>query len=282
MKLSFMTLGCPKWTLDDICRHGRAMGYDAVDFRGLGDALDITTLPAFTTDAEATRRRLEASGLVVSGISSSITVCDLAKRAANLDEARRTIEVAKAMGAGHVRMFGGGDVTGGREAAAAVGAETVRMILDLPGARDLTWGFETHDLWIAGKDAGLLLSAIPDRAFASVWDIAHTLRLSGESAKATYRFLAGRIGYTHIKDAVHRPGEPGSMGDGWRYVPPGTGELPLAGAIRLLRSAGYDGYFMFEHEKRWHPTLPEPEEVFPMFTSWMRGLVEAEAAIPPV
>ena len=61
--------------------------------------------------------------------------------------------------------------------------------------------------------------------------------------------------------------------DGWRYVVPGTGQLPLEEGIALLREAGYDGWIMFEHEKRWHPELEEPEEIFPKFVAWIRPLL---------
>jgi hypothetical protein len=35
MKLSFTTLGCPGWTLQEIVENAAEMGYDGVDFRGL-------------------------------------------------------------------------------------------------------------------------------------------------------------------------------------------------------------------------------------------------------
>jgi sugar phosphate isomerase/epimerase len=62
------------------------------------------------------------------------------------------------------------------------------------------------------------------------------------------------------------------MEDGWRYVAPGTGQLPLAEGIRLLRKQGYDGWLIFEHERRRHPVLPEPDEIFPQVMDWIRGL----------
>jgi sugar phosphate isomerase/epimerase len=62
------------------------------------------------------------------------------------------------------------------------------------------------------------------------------------------------------------------MGDGWRYVFPGQGQLPLAEAIQLLKANGYDGWLVFEHEKRWHPILPEPEAAFPAFAQWVDSL----------
>jgi sugar phosphate isomerase/epimerase len=57
-------------------------------------------------------------------------------------------------------------------------------------------------------------------------------------------------------------------------VIPGTGVLPLAESIGILRSNGYDGWINFEHEKRWIPALPEPEVIFPAFVKWALALLK--------
>ena len=121
-----------------------------------------------------------------------------------------------------------------------------------------------------GNDCRLLLESIPDPAFGAIWDMGHTFRIGGEAPQETFAGLKGRVGYTHIKDAVYDPGHPLAMEDGWHYVNPGAGSLPLAESIGLLKSSGYDGWLQFEHEKRWHPNLPEPEEIFPVFAKWAR------------
>lgn len=273
MKIAFMTLGCPRWDLETICRNGRAFGFDGVDFRGYLDSIDITVLPEFTTNGAATRRRLDEAGLAVSCVSSSITVCNADLRERNLEEARRTIPVAKTLGAGRVRIFGGGDLErASRAELAAVGRECIQAILDLDGACDLQWLFETHDLWIQSNDCRLLLDAIP-APFGALWDMGHTSRVGGESPEQTYAAIGPRVGYAHVKDAVYDPGHPQAMDDGWRYVAPGTGQLPLAESIAILRANGYDGWLQFEHEKRWHPELPDPEEIFPAFVRWIRPLI---------
>jgi sugar phosphate isomerase/epimerase len=110
MKLAFMTLGCPAWDLDRICARGREYGFDGVDFRGYLDDLDITTLSLFTVHAARTRKRTRDAGLEVSSVSSSIRVCDSDARLQNREEAKRTIDVARGLGAQIVRIFGGGDI----------------------------------------------------------------------------------------------------------------------------------------------------------------------------
>lgn len=273
MKISFMTLGCPGWNLDTICARGREYGFDGVDFRGYLDTLDITTLPLFTSQAAETRRKLADAGLEVSAISSSITVCVAEKRQANLDEAKRSIETARGLGAQNVRIFGGGDLQqASRTDLAKIGRECIQSILALDGAAELHWLFETHDLWIKAADCRLLLDSIPNPAFGALWDMGHTSRVGGETPAESLAALGKRVGYTHIKDAIFDKSHSQAMEDGWHYVLPGAGQLPLAEAIRLLRQQGYDGWFLFEHEKRWHPNLPEPEEAFAAYARWIRSI----------
>ncbi len=275
MKLSFMTLGCPDWDLETICLNGRAYGFDGVDFRGYLNTLDITQLPEFTSGIADTRRRLNAAGLQVSGISSSIAVCDGGKFSANLEEAKRTIGLAKSLGCDVVRVFGGGDANlVSRAELVEVGIECVGRILDLDGAEDIHWLLETHDIWVKSKDCRLMLDAIPDEEFGILWDMGHTCRIGGEAPQDFWESVLGRVGYAHVKDAVYAPDHPLAMADGWRYVLPGSGQLPLGDCLDVLDRSGYTGWLLFEHEKRWHPNLPDPEIAFPAFMRWANTVME--------
>jgi sugar phosphate isomerase/epimerase len=274
MKISFMTLGCPTWDLDTICAKGREYGYDGVDLRGLLETLDITTLPAFTSGIAETKSKFADAGLEVSGIASSIKLCEPEKRQQNLEEARRTLGVAHDLSCQNIRVFGGGDLKiSSRAKLAEIARESMAQILELDDARKVYWLFETHDNWISARDGKLLLDSIPGPAFGALWDMGHTARVGGETPDESYAAIGHRIGYTHIKDAVYDPTHPFAMSDGWRYVLPGTGQLPLAQAIKILKRHGYDGWLLFEHEKRWHPELAKPEIAFPAFVKWVKTLI---------
>jgi sugar phosphate isomerase/epimerase len=277
MQIGFSTLGCPDWTLDEIICRAVDYGYDGVDFRGLLDTLDVTRLPEFTSGIAQTARMFSDAGLVVSGISSSIGLCDAEKRQENIDEATRTIGVARRLGCRNIRVFGRGRPREiGREAAADVGRDCIDAILELDGARDLHWLLETHDEWISSDHIQLLLDKVPDAAFGVLWDVCHTPRTVYEKPAETVAALGSRIGYTHFKDAILEPDHPLAMQDGWRYVTPGKGQVPIADALGLLKEHGYDGWIVLEHEKRWHPELPEPEDMFPAFVRWAKGLINGE------
>ena len=270
MKIGFSTLGCPRWDLDTICRKAREYGFDGFDLRGLQDAMDITTLPAFNLDLAATARRIGDAGLQVSGVSSSIRLCDASCRDANLEEARRTIPVAAGLGAQFVRLFGGGDpAKTSRHDLVKFGADCMNAILALNGASQVKWLLETHDAWIASSHLLMLLNSLPTNAVGVLWDMAHTPCYAEEKPEQAMAAFGSRVTYTHVKDAVRDPAA-GDPHHAWRYVTPGTGEVPLAESIRLLKHAGYNGWLVFEHEKRWIPDLPEPEEIFPKYVAWAR------------
>ncbi len=274
MKISMMTLGCPAWDLDTICAKGREYGFDGIDFRGLLAEIDISKLPEFTTGVAETRQKLAAVGLEVSGISSSIKVCEAEQLTANIEEAKRTIAVANNLGAKNIRVFGMGNLEQHNHAELAnIGRDCIEQILALDGALALHWLFETHDNWIRARDCKLLLDSIDNLAFGALWDMGHTARVGGESPPESYAAIGPRVGYTHVKDAVYNPNHAQAMADGWRYVLPGQGQLPLAEAIALLKQNGYDGWILFEHEKRWHPTLAAPEVAFPAFVKWVKPLI---------
>ena len=97
--------------------------------------------------------------------------------------------------------------------------------------------------------------------------------MGGETPAETFGYIGPRVKYTHVKDAAYDPKHPQAMKDGWRYTLAGEGQLPLAESIAILKRAGYNGYLLCEHEKRWHPELPEPEVMFPAFIKWAKPLI---------
>ena len=272
MKISFTTLACPNWDLDTIVERAVEYGFDAVDFRGTKAGLDIALQSEFTEGLERTADRIRASGLIVSGVSSSLGICDAERFEANIEEARRTILVARGLGARQVRVFGNGDLAQGRDALIDQGVRCMEAVSALDGAEQIDWLLETHDNWIASAHCLSLVEAVGWDCFGLLWDIGHTTRFLSDSLESTYALIGPRTPCVHLKDARYEPEEKNAMEDGWRYVLPGEGNLPLDSAVRLLKSSDFDGWYVFEHEKRWHPDLDEPEVALPAFVNWIRDL----------
>src|SRR5262245_54600777 len=109
LRIGFSTLGCPQWEWPRILDFAKEHGYAAVELRGLLDMMDLTKRPEFAPDHIAeTNGQIAGHGLQVSCLGSSANMHDLDpdKRAVQLDEARRFIDLAQALGAPYVRVFG--------------------------------------------------------------------------------------------------------------------------------------------------------------------------------
>ncbi|MFC7192831.1 sugar phosphate isomerase/epimerase family protein, partial [Halocatena marina] len=272
VKLALSTLGCPEWDIEQICSVGREVGYDGIDFRGYQEQLDVTRHPLFTEQSDTTASKIAHIGLRTSAFSSSIRLCDADAREANVTEAERLVEVATAFDADRIRVFGGGDSDRSTDELARIGGDTMNAILDIDGASDLRWMVETHDEWTSSQDCRRLLDELPEEHTGILWDAAHTIRLADETPTETLDILGDRIEYVHIKDAVLDMSHDDATDDGYVYTLPGTGDLPMNDVIAALHDDGYDGWLAYEHEKRWHPSIPEPEEAFPAFVDWFRSL----------
>ena len=61
MKLSFSTLGCPRWTLKEIVATAKDLGFGGVEIRGIGDKINALEIPEF-------RRARQGAGLVPRGV----------------------------------------------------------------------------------------------------------------------------------------------------------------------------------------------------------------------
>jgi len=269
MPISASTLGCPAWDLPTIIHRLPGYGFGAVELRGLRDDLDVSLIPEFTTHLTETRRMFADAGLAVSCIASSIRVCVPETQKDNLEEARRMIAVARGLNVPNIRVFGGGDLKQlSSEGLIDIGAVTIEKILALDGASEVRWCIETHDIWTASKSVKLFLDRIDAENVGVLWDVGHTTRMGPETPFDSWSLLGSRTFNTHFRDAVHDPAHPNAMADGWRYVPLGLGQLPLEEAMAVLKQKSYRGYLTLEHEKRWHPDLEEPENIFPKAAAW--------------
>jgi sugar phosphate isomerase/epimerase len=278
LKLSFTTLGCPDWTLEQIAENAAKMGYDAVDFRGLLDTLDITACPEFTTGLGATKRLFADNGVAISGIATSarFAVEDETELAKNFDEARRNMALAAELGttgarAPVLRVYGG-RVPDGRSIDTILPAltENLRKIGDEAEKYGVTLALETHDDWTDSAVFGRLMREVDHPRVRVLWDLHHPYRTNGEAAADTYHNIGGYTVSIHVKDSVP------AAGDGHQYVALGEGDVPLQEMLTLLVNGGYDGYAILEWEKRWIASLREPEAAFPQYVEKMREWLTKE------
>lgn len=268
MKLGVTTLGCPTWTLDEILARLPGWGYDGVELRGLGQDLDLTQSPHFSNPAaiQTSRRQFADAGLTLCGLDTSCTLseADPAKRAQQLDDGRRGIDLAAALGIPFMRVFGGGDGQD-RTAAARRVADALNTLGDYAeNAGDVCVVLETHDAFSTGRQAAEALVQVTSPAAGVLWDLHHPYR-NGEAPAETFAALAPYIRTTHVKDS-----QPGGT-----YCLLGDGDVPIPEMLGLLVSSGYDGWINLEWEKRWIPALLDPDIAFPQYAAKLRQYLAA-------
>ena len=223
-----------------------------------------------------TRKDLAALGLVISdlGASSRMHEKEPATRQAQLDEGRRFIDLAHALQVKYVRMFGDRIPEGEpREDVMKRVVEGFQKMAAHAEPAGVTVLMESHGDFTKSKDLIAITNAVQSKAFALLWDAHHTFVAGNEAPADTWAALGRFVRHTHLKDSK-------AAGTDRRYVLTGTGEVPVKEQVAVLANAGYQGYYCFEWEKKWHPEIEEPEVAFPHYARTMAEYLTAAGVKP--
>ena len=276
--IAFSTLGCPKWPWTQVLEQASRLGYTAIELRGVEGEMDLTKRPEFIgTRAADSIKDLAALDLKISdlGASARMHETDPKVRAAQLDEGRRFIDLAAKLGVPYVRVFGDKVLPGDtREATFPRVIDGLRTLGEHAKGSKVGVIIESHGDF---ADSPSLLKILDGAAMPNVallWDAHHTVVLGKEEPAETYRSLGRYVRHTHLKDSR-------LDGTARRYVLTGNGDVPVKKTVDVLAAAGYRGYYCFEWEKAWHPTIEEPEIAFPHYADTMRRYL-SEAGVKPI
>jgi sugar phosphate isomerase/epimerase len=275
LPLGFSTLGCPTWPWAKILDFAAAHQFASIELRGILTNMDLTKVPELAPERLAdAKRQLAAHGLVVSDLGASAQMHDMdpMKHAAQLDEARRFIDLAHALGAPYVRVFGNEYVKDvPRDAMLAHIAGALHELGDYAKGRGVTVLIESHGDFTESPALLEILQKADSPNVALLWDAHHTFVSGKEQPEDTVRQLGRYIRHTHLKDSV-------PAGNDRRYVLTGTGDVPVKRQIAALATIGYRGFYSFEWEKRWHPEIEEPEVAFAQYASVAAGYLREAGA----
>lgn len=267
MKVSFSTLGCPRWSFQDICATARDLGYNGIEMRGIGKDISVPSIPEFAPEqVDETLAQLKRLNLSIPCLTSDCCL-HLREQAAHVDqEVAAYLALAQKLGTPYVRVM----------AAAAVPQpigqvdvgyvrEHAQQLAEKAAAHGVTLLIETNAQWSDTAKLARLLEDIGSQNVAALWDVHHPFRYLREPAKASYENLKPWIRHVHLKDSVMEDGRV-------CYRMPGYGDLPLEEMVGLLKSGGFEGFYSLEWLKRWDLSLEEPGIVFAHFISFIRSL----------
>ena len=275
MKVSFSTLGCPDWTLRQVIDLARRERYDGIELRFIQGDAALWRRPEFTGPGLAdTVAELGGAGLVVSCVDTScfFHAPDPSERQRTLEEGRRMLALAAALGAPGVRIFGDRVQPGAtRQATEGWIAEALHALGEEAAAAGLETWLETHGDFASAEATSAILARAGARGVGVVWDPANAFAESGERPSEGFRGLAGFVRHVHLKD-IRLVSSSGAAKAAPACQPMliGTGQFPAGEVVTLLCEAGFAGHVSFEWEKRWHPSIEEPEVALPHFARWFR------------
>ncbi|QHW34789.1 sugar phosphate isomerase/epimerase [Paenibacillus rhizovicinus] len=264
MKLAINTLGCPDWTWAQIMDEAVRLGYDGIEVRGIQDELLLTKCEPFLPERlEATKDALRGKGLTICCLSTSCSFHAPHRYEDAIQEGKDAIDLAERLGVPYIRVFGDAIPDKSNKeatiAAVAAGLQTLGAYAESKPVRVL---IETHGDFADHDDLLAVLSRTQSPAIGVLWDIQVTFKHNGQLPAETYAKLGSYMQHVHVKDFI------GSHDSG-RICLPGEGDVPIEDCLALLREHGYDGYYSFEWEKRWHPEIDGPEVAFPAFIRYM-------------
>ncbi len=262
MKLAFSTLGCPEWDINQILDSARKHGYEGVELRFYRGSFDLASaLAEFPGGPGEFRRRFEGAGIEICCLDTSVV---LSEPGDSIAEGEKNIELALALGAPYLRVFGG-DVPENetRESCLKRAADKLSRLGEAADRQGLRVLLETHDAFSSGKQVAELLEAAGDKGLGVIWDVHHPVAM-GETPAETARLIGGRTYHVHVKDGK----------GGNELTLPGEGDVPLEETIKELHGLGYRGYLSFEWEKAWVPELPDPEVAFPQAARYFSELLQ--------
>ena len=267
MKISFSTLGCPRWSWQEIVATACDLGYGGVEVRGVGKDISVPSVPAFSDEhLERTKAELARMGLSIPCLDSDCCIHLRDAQKATDEEIRAYIRLAQKLGVPYVRVMatapvpqpvGTVDEAYVRDHALALGHEAMAC-----GVKLL---IETHGVWSDSERLARLMSTIGCEGVGVLWDVHHPYRFMHERPSVTLANLRPWLCHTHVKDSV-------ATEDGYRYAMPGFGDLPLEEIVGTLKDGGYEGFYSLEWVKRWDMTLEEPGIVFAHYANYMRTL----------
>lgn len=270
LPIAFSTLGCPKWDWKTILKNAAEWGFAALEMRGLQEQMDLPKSPQFMGEnIKTSQRDLKALGLKISdlGASARMHEPDAKKRAEQMDEAKRFIDLAHSLDVPYVRVFPDKLVPGEERRI------TVERIIDgmlelgkYARGSGVAVILESHGDFTDSPTLLQILKGAQMTSTGFLWDAHHTCAFGKEKPEDTYKLLGKYVRHTHLKDSL--PPQAGEKER--RYVLTGTGQVPVKETVQVLKAAGYKGYYCLEWEKRWHPEIDEPEIAFPHYAKTIR------------
>jgi sugar phosphate isomerase/epimerase len=260
--LAFSTLACPDWSWELIVQKAVEYGYQGLELRGVEGEMDLTKAGPFSAQRlAATKSELKERGLAVPCLDTSCRFDQASEIGENLDEGRRHIDLAVALDAPAIRVFG--DSIADAQSRDRIIEQVIQGLQVLAQHAEGTHVqvlLESHGDFARLQNLLDVIQVVKHPNVGILWDVHHPYRFFSEPLAETYEKLKDSVKHVHLKNSI-------VTADGVRYCLMGQGDLQVNEVLQLLSKGHYNGWISLEWEKRWHPEIEEPEVALPEFIS---------------
>jgi sugar phosphate isomerase/epimerase len=233
-----MSFSVPGMTLKEVLAAAKRYGYAGFEPRlGSGHAhgIEIGASPEALQEA---RILAQDAGVSVCCLATGCALADPIRKTGQLEQGKRAVELAGALGCPAIRVFGG-VIPGGvsRETAFETLVSSAAELQDFARGAGVAVCIETHDDWCDPLMASK--AARESGAFVN-WDIMHSFLEGKSPPEKAFELLGPYIRHVHIHDGYYD--STGKL----IFASVGEGEIDHALPLRLLKESGYAGFISGE------------------------------------
>ena len=187
MKISFSTLGCPRWSWREILATACDLGYGGVEVRGVGNDISVPSIPAFSDEnLDKTKAELARLNLAIPCLDSDCCIHLRETEQTTNEEIRAYIHLAQKLGVPYVRVMATAPVP---QPAGTVDESYVQHRAVEMGHYALEHGvkmlIETNGVWSDSEKLARLMSTISCEGVGVLWDVHHPYRFMHEKPETT-------------------------------------------------------------------------------------------------
>ncbi|MGD8237485.1 MAG: sugar phosphate isomerase/epimerase [Armatimonadota bacterium] len=258
MQVGLLTAPFRKESLEHVVNWAGEVGFDCLELTSGPGRSHCDPDKLSDDDLANIQAMVKDKGLVISSLANycNMTDADQDKRAENLADMKKLVDVARKIGIEVVCTTAGHPIDGNRMR--TINRECPGVFSDLCAyARERGIKIALENWWATNiMNLAMfqrIFEVVPDENFGLNFDPSHLL-WQGIDYRLAVETFADRIFHTHAKDTEvleHKLAWLGNQERGWwRYVIPGYGKIDWGEYIACLRLNGYNGVLSIEHEDK--------------------------------
>ena len=271
IRLSFSTVACPDWTIDQVAKRAAEMGYQGVELRTLGPGgTGLASDPALS-DPQRVRDALGHHGIEAVCLTTGLYAHhhDLsADREAQLRIAEN-INLAVQLGCPYVQVFAGRpDPNQDRKSIIRRMAESIHPLGRRAAEAGVTLLLENEPAFSVPKEWWWLLESVHEPSVGICWNLPNAAAANQDDngGWVAVPTLNSRIRMAKVYDAV--------IGPNGGFTNIGDGTVAIEGFIKRLLGIGYQGYLSVEWNRLWFEGLTPADQFLPAAYERLRGWID--------